>query len=81
MVDGKMLEPFDRGATAEQRPHFAGGGGWKDPLDRPPEIVEADVAKGLVSTEKAERDYGVVLTTDGRAVDGRRTAERRAPPT
>jgi N-methylhydantoinase B len=39
----------------------AGGGGWKDPLERPLDAVERDVAKGLVSAEKAERDYGVVL--------------------
>ena len=39
----------------------AGGGGWKDPLDRPVETVEADVAKGLVSPEKARTDYGVVV--------------------
>lgn len=39
----------------------AGGGGWKDPLDRPQEKVEADVAKGLVSAAKAERDYGVIV--------------------
>ncbi len=39
----------------------AGGGGWKDPLDRPVETVEADVAKGLVSPEKAQQDYGVVV--------------------
>ena len=39
----------------------AGGGGWKDPLDRPAENVEADVAKGLVSAEKARADYGVVI--------------------
>ena len=39
----------------------AGGGGWKDPLDRPAERVEADVAKGLVSAEKARSDYGVVI--------------------
>ncbi len=39
----------------------AGGGGWKDPLDRPAERVEADVAKGLVSAEKAAGDYGVVV--------------------
>jgi N-methylhydantoinase B len=38
----------------------AGGGGWKDPLERPQERVEADVAKGLVSAEKARSDYGVV---------------------
>lgn len=41
----------------------AGGGGWKDPLDRPVERVVADVRKGLVSIEKARRDYGVVLDT------------------
>ena len=39
----------------------AGGGGWKDPFDRPVEKVEADVAKGLVSAEKAKADYGVVF--------------------
>lgn len=39
----------------------AGGGGWKDPLDRPPERVEADVAKGLVSRDKARSGYGVVV--------------------
>jgi N-methylhydantoinase B len=39
----------------------AGGGGWKDPFDRPVEKVEADVAKGLVSVEKARSDYGVVV--------------------
>jgi N-methylhydantoinase B len=39
----------------------AGGGGWKDPLDRPAERVEADVAKGLVSQEKARAEYGVVI--------------------
>jgi N-methylhydantoinase B len=39
----------------------AGGGGWKDPFDRPAALVEADVAKGLVSREKAACDYGVVV--------------------
>jgi N-methylhydantoinase B len=39
----------------------AGGGGWKDPLERPIDRVEADVAKGLVSAEKAESDYGVIV--------------------
>ncbi|MEE8368990.1 MAG: hydantoinase B/oxoprolinase family protein, partial [Thermoanaerobaculia bacterium] len=39
----------------------AGGGGWKDPLERPIERVEADVAKGLVSAAKAKSDYGVIV--------------------
>ena len=38
----------------------AGGGGWKDPLDRPAEKVESDVAKGLVSKENAKNNYGVI---------------------
>jgi N-methylhydantoinase B len=49
----------------------AGGGGWKDPLDRPVEQVEADVAKGLVSEQKAYDDYGVVVG-DGEATERRR---------
>jgi N-methylhydantoinase B len=39
----------------------AGGGGWKDRLDRPVEAVERDVAFGLVSPEKALSAYGVVV--------------------
>lgn len=39
----------------------AGGGGWKDPFERPIERVEADVAKGLVSAAKAKSDYGVIV--------------------
>jgi N-methylhydantoinase B len=38
-----------------------GGGGWGDPLKREPELVRLDVARGLVSLESAESDYGVVL--------------------
>lgn len=53
----------------------AGGGGWKDPLDRPVEIVESEVAKGLVSREKAESDYGVIVG-DHVASEWRRTQMR-----
>jgi N-methylhydantoinase B len=38
-----------------------GGGGWGDPLERPPEEVALDVAAGLVSPEQARACYGVVL--------------------
>ena len=37
----------------------AGGGGWKDRLDRPVEAVVRDVSFGLVSREKAKTGYGV----------------------
>ncbi len=39
----------------------AGGGGWKDPLDRAAELVDADVAKGLISADKAKNEYGVIV--------------------
>jgi len=38
-----------------------GGGGHGDPLARDAERVLADVREGLVSSEAAERDYGVML--------------------
>ena len=56
----------------------AGGGGWKDPLDRPPERVQKDVIRKLVSLEKARRDYGVVLNPETLEIDHSATEERRA---
>ncbi len=43
----------------------AGGGGWKDRLDRPAEAVARDVSFGLVSREFAKEGYGVVIGDDG----------------
>jgi len=54
-----------------------GGGGWGHPFDREPDRVLADVLGGFVSRESAERDYGVVLTGKGRAVDDAATRARR----
>ena len=39
----------------------AGGGGYGDPLERDPEMVQDDVIQGYVSLEKAREDYGVVI--------------------
>src|SRR5204863_7128958 len=39
---------------------FMGGGGYGDPIDRDPEAVEEDIARGLVTEEAARRIYGVV---------------------
>src|SRR5581483_3006904 len=62
--------------------HYGGGGGWGDPLDRPPEKVLEDVLDEYVSVEAARRDYGVVLTGDlwelTLAVDHEATARLRA---
>jgi N-methylhydantoinase B len=53
------------------------GGGYGDPLVRDPALVRDDVADGLLSTEVARRDYGVVLTPAG-TVDETKTARLRA---
>lgn len=55
----------------------AGGGGWKDPLDRPPEWVQKDVRNGLVSIEKARSDYGVVLRPGDLSIDHEATEALR----
>jgi N-methylhydantoinase B len=39
----------------------AGGGGYGDPLERSPELVESDVRNGYVSVARARDDYGVVV--------------------
>ena len=55
-----------------------GGGGWGDPLDRPTSKVSLDVERGLVSIEKAMRDYGVVLNPGTFAVEEEATDKLRA---
>jgi N-methylhydantoinase B len=52
-----------------------GGGGLGDPLERDPQAVLADWNEGLVSTEGALRDYGVVV--DGDTIDLQATADAR----
>src|SRR5689334_3711264 len=55
----------------------AGGGGWKDRLDRPVAAVERDVAFGLVSAEKAKSAYGVIVG-DPEATEAERARQREA---
>ncbi len=52
------------------------GAGFGDPLERDPELVMKDVRAGLLSHDKAERDYGVVFTKNG--IDPGATDEKRA---
>jgi N-methylhydantoinase B len=54
----------------------AGGGGWKDRLDRPAETVARDVSFGLVSREFAQTGYGVVVGGDGSVDEAATEAER-----
>lgn len=54
----------------------SGGGGLGAPLQRPAELVVADIVEGRVSVHAAAADYGVIL--DGGAVDHTATRRRRA---
>ena len=51
-------EPIAAGEIV--RIETTGGGGWGDPLDRDPALVELDVLQGKVSEQAARDDYGVV---------------------
>ncbi len=53
----------------------AGGGGWGNPLERDPELVLEDVKNEFVSSEAAEKEYGVVIQ-DGE-IDQRKTKKIR----
>jgi len=55
----------------------AGGGGYGDPMERPPEAVLADVLDGYVSIGDARDKYGVVIDSDSMTVDEKATTERR----
>lgn len=54
----------------------AGGGGFGDPLLRPPEKVAEDVRNGIVSVPEAARLYGVVIAANG-VLDTEATVARR----
>ncbi|MBI4505645.1 MAG: hydantoinase B/oxoprolinase family protein [Chloroflexi bacterium] len=55
-----------------------GGGGYGDPLERPPAHVLADVLDRKVTAARAREVYGVALAADGWAVDAQATAKLRA---
>ena len=74
-LPAKTLLTIRRGEVF--RHELAGAGGWGDPLQRDPEAVLADVRNGKLSVERAETDYGVVLTRDAAAVDDEATRQRR----
>lgn len=73
-IDTAVLQPGD---VLEIR--SAGGGGRGNPVERETWRVARDVARGYVSSEAAERDYGVVIR-DG-MVDETETEKVRAART
>ena len=70
-------EPIAAGEIV--RIETTGGGGWGDPLERDPALVELDVLQGKVSAEAAEHDYDVV-PGDPDATRRLREAPRRERP-
>ena len=75
IVVGNKVE--DLAVEAGDQLHFItwGGGGWGDALERDPEFVRLDVARGLVSIGGA-LSYGVVIDPQQR-VDVEATAQVR----
>ena len=59
----------------------AAGGGWGDPIERPPELVEDDLNQGVVTVDVALQVYAVVANHDQDGgewrVDGPATDEAR----
>ena len=68
--------PIPAGTIVER--HSGGGGGFGDPLARPVENVAEDLRNGLISPDKAERDYAVAADGATLAVDVDRTRALRA---
>ena len=61
----KVLVSLSTGSRVQL--NLPGGGGYGDPFEREASAVLEDVAKGYVSIESAERDYGVAIRYRGRA--------------
>jgi N-methylhydantoinase B len=80
-ADERIIPPISDGTIVKRgdviRLETGGGGGWGHPFDREPDRVLDDVLGGFVSREAAEREYGVVLTADGRTVDAAATEKAR----
>jgi len=56
---------------------WMGGGGYGDPVERDPKLVATDVRERKISTELAERIYGVLLNPPDLTVDDEKTEIRR----
>lgn len=55
-----------------------GAGGYGSPLDRLAGKVLTDIRRGLVSVERARRDYGVVIAADGTVDDAATSSLRQS---
>ncbi|WP_334127509.1 hydantoinase B/oxoprolinase family protein [Sneathiella sp.] len=74
-LPGKFMRTLKRGQTYSA--FLAGGGGWGNPLDRPPADVLENVLDDKVSLETAREAYGVVIDSDAWVVDEAATERLR----
>ena len=81
LADGTRIQApkygVERHGRGSYRALSPGGGGYGDPRTRDPARVLRDVRDGLVSVDRAEKDYAVAIAADGRSVDDSRTAALR----
>lgn len=54
-----------------------GGGGYGNPFERDPELVQMDVMEGYVSLERARTDYGVIINPETMGVEWEETRKAR----
>jgi N-methylhydantoinase B len=70
-----LVEDVPEGTLLFQQ--AGGGGGYGDPYLRPAEKVRDEVRNGIISMEKAKKDYGVFVNPDSFEIDYERTEELR----
>jgi N-methylhydantoinase B len=70
-----LVEKVPKGAILFQQ--AGGGGGYGDSFLRPQEKVAEDVKNGIISLEKAQEDYGVVMEAETFKVDLKATEKIR----
>ena len=58
---------------------MAGGGGWGDPLECDPDLVQEDVWNEKLTIAHGRREYAVVIEPESLAVDRAATERLRAP--
>jgi N-methylhydantoinase B len=66
-LPSKCSTTLDAGSAFELQP--AGGGGYGDPHERPPERVLEDVLDGYITAETALETYGVAVSGDPLGID------------